>query len=131
MTPTKIGARPRWILAIALALVGACQSATEPARDGPLAVTARAGMLVIQNTGSEPLYTFTITREASALVDWLPCADPTRCQGIAPGARREVPYSEIYGYTQATREVIVYAWHLAPSGNGFAPVRGRSVIVRL
>jgi hypothetical protein len=94
-------------------------------------VTARTGRLAIQNIGSEPLYTFALTRDLTAIVDWIPCTDPTRCEGIAPGARREVAYSAIYGYTRATREIVAYGWHLVPSGNGFAPDRIRAVVVRV
>jgi hypothetical protein len=122
---------PGRLLAIALALVGGCQSPTEPLRDGPLSVTVRRGVLVIENTGSAPLHTFAITREASELSDLIFCTDPARCPGLAPGARKKVPYSEIYGYAEGTRDVVVYGWHLVPSGNGFAPDRIRSVFVRL
>jgi hypothetical protein len=89
------------------------------------------GVLVIENAGSEPLYTFVIVRDESVVVDWIPCTVPTHCQGIAPGAQREVPYSEINGYTRATRDIAVYGWHLVPNGSGFAPDRIRSVTVRL
>jgi hypothetical protein len=129
MSAVSIG--PRRLLAIALALVGGCQSPTEPVRDGPLSVTARRGVLVIENTGSAPLHSFAITREASELADLIFCNDPARCPGLAPGARKKVSYSEIYGYVKATRDVVVYGWHLVPSGNGFTPDRIRSVIVRL
>jgi hypothetical protein len=119
------------VLLTAVVLAGACNDSTAPTRDGPLVVTVRPGRLVVQNVGSELLYTFALTRDATAVVDWIPCSDPARCDGIAPGARREVPYSEIYDYTRETREIVVYGWHLVPNGNGFAVDRMRFVIVRL
>jgi hypothetical protein len=88
-------------------------------------------MLIIQNTGAEPLYTFTITRDAAALVEWIPCTEPTRCEGIAPGGHRELPYSEVYGYTPATRELLVYGWNLVPGENGFTVGTMRVVVVRV
>jgi hypothetical protein len=120
-----------WLPTIALALGAACQSATGTVRDGPVIVTSRPDALVIANAGSDPVYTFALTQEASALVDWIPCSDPTRCQGIAQGATRVVPYSQIYDYSRGTRAVIIYWWHLVPSGNGFAPDEIRAVVVQL
>jgi hypothetical protein len=118
-------------LAIALSLAGACGSATGPVRDGPLVVTAGTGVVVIHNVGREPLYTFALTREVAPLVDWAACTDPTHCKGIAAGERREIPYSEIYGYTPATREILVYAWNLVQSESGFKVGTMRVVILKV
>jgi hypothetical protein len=111
------------------ASLAACSSGTGPARDGPVTVVTQLTALVIGNSGSEPIYTFALARDASVVVDWIPCTDPSRCVGIARGAERVVPYSTIYGYSRATREINVYWWHLVPSGNAFVVDEVRVVVV--
>jgi hypothetical protein len=118
-------------LAIALSLAGGCGDATGPVRDGPVVVTTKTGALVIRNVGLRPLYTFTVERSVAALINWAPCTDPRRCEGIERGEHREVSYAEIYGYTPDTREILVYAWDLVRGENGFSVGTMHVVVVRV
>jgi hypothetical protein len=115
----------------ALALVVGCQDPTAPATDGPLTVTARGGKLVIENTGSLPLQTRAIVVNDRVVVDFVECTDPAVCPGLASGARKEVPYSQIYDYTRLAREAMVYGWHLVPDGDGFRVGKVWAVRVQL
>ena len=115
----------------ALALVVGCQGPTAPATDGPLTVTADGSKLVIENAGSLPLQTRAIVVNDGVVVDFVECTDPAVCPGLAPGARKEVPYSQIYDYTRLAREAVIYGWHLVPNGNGFRVGRTWAVRVKL
>jgi hypothetical protein len=119
------------LLAIALVLVTGCQGLTEPATDGPLTVTARGRKLVIENTGSLPLQTRAIVVNDREVVDFIECTDAAVCPGLASGARKEVPYSQIYDYTRWAREAIIYGWHLVPNGDGFRVGKVWAVRVKL
>jgi hypothetical protein len=116
---------------VAVYLATGCSDATGPARDGPLSVTVHPGALIILNAGSTPLHTFALSQRELQVVDWIPCTDPTRCPGLAPSARRELPYSQISGFAADTRDVRVYGWHLAPNGTGFAVSDMYAVTVRI
>ena len=116
---------------VALCLAAGCSDPTGPARDGPLSVTVSPGALIILNAGSTPLHTFALSQRELEVVYWIPCTDPTRCPGLPPGSRRELPYSQISGFAADTREVRVYGWHLAPNGTGFAVNDMYAVTVRI
>jgi hypothetical protein len=115
----------------ALGFIVGCQGPTEPATDGPLRVTANGRSLVIENTGSLPLQTRAIVVDESVVVDFVECMDPAVCPGLASGTRKEVLYSQIYGYTRAAREAMIYAWHLVPNGHGYSVSGTWAVRVKL
>jgi hypothetical protein len=125
-------ARIRLVVALGAlsCLVTRCSSLA-PA-GGALSVVAIPPALHLTNQTALPVYTFVIDRSTLALTDWAPCSDPNSCQSIAPGATPVLPYSGIAGYSAATREAIVYWWHLEPQGGGgFQPDSIRAVVTAL
>ena len=119
-------------LATAL-LVGAlcaCDSLTAPDTD-LLHVQAVPPTLLIRNLVQVPVYTFIVDRDLLALIDWVPCTNPETCTRLTPG-EHTIPYSEISGYNENSREVAVYHWRLiAKPGGGFEPDSVRQLIVAL
>ena len=98
---------------------------------GGVVARVRPGELEIANLTSRPAYTFVIGREASALVDWIPCTNPQTCDGIEPRESTRVPYPGPH-IEPGEKEALVYWWHLVPAaGNGFAPDSIRVGIVDL
>lgn len=119
--------RPITLLALLVA-TAACGSTTAPV--GVAGVEARVanGALVVHNATPNPVFTNAVGREAAALVDWVPCADPDRCDPLAAGATRTTPLSQIVGGTEP--ELILSWWHALATPNGWRPDSIRSAIVK-
>lgn len=101
----------------AVLAVAACSVTTAPSSD-IITVTPREESLEIQNTSSDPVYYFVADRGVLALVDFSICNEPTKCESVAPGAAKKVPYAEMLGYSGSTEELIVYHWRLVSGGAG-------------
>ena len=114
-----------------LALLLACSSPTG-ITSGELAVRAAPPGLELTNHSSAPVYSFAIDRGAAAYTDWAPCTNPTACSAIGVGATSSVPYAQIAGYSTASKEAIVYWWHLvADSKEGYRIDSLRAVVTTL
>ncbi|HEX2091696.1 MAG TPA: hypothetical protein VHG28_04805 [Longimicrobiaceae bacterium] len=124
--------RLRRVLAslLLLCVVAACPGPTGIRTQGRLEIRADGARLHLTNHAARPVYTFIVERATAALIDWAPCVDPAKCEGIAPGQERRVPYEQIGGYTRGAREGIVYWWHLEPGSEGrFQPDSIRAEVV--
>ena len=99
------------------------------ASDLLLATATSGGALVLHNLGNATVYWLAADQEALALIDWAPCSDPSRCEGIAPRATIEVPRSRIVADQPGSRAVTVYHWRLVPHGAAFRPDSIRSIVV--
>ena len=106
----------------------ACDSTTAPVNVAGVEARVANGELVIHNATPNPVFTMAVGREAAALVDWIPCADPDRCDPLAAGAVRKVPLSQIIGGTEP--ELIFTWWHGVATPNGWKPDSIRSAIVK-
>jgi hypothetical protein len=123
----------------ALVSLAACGGAgTEPVEhtsiwSGSVQVAASASGLVVHNDTEAPIAYFVVDAADAPLVDWAPCADTSAsCLRLAPGGPHLVPASRIVGYTDATREVIFYWWHVVSATDGkMRPDVVRSTHVRL
>ncbi len=114
-----------------LGLALACGTPTGPL-GGRLTVRAAPPILELSNESPAVIYTFTIEAQTAARTNWAPCTDPARCSGIKLGGTREMPYTQIAGYTAGATQAIVYWWHLVPGGEtGFMPDSIRAVPVEL
>ena len=121
--------RRLWVLLLAGAL--GCSSSTEVAIGGVVA-NAEPGQIAITNRTGALVYTFVLGRNASALVDWIPCSDPATCAGLEVGGTRRVPNPSSLGTSPPETEALVYWWHLVPApGGGFKPDSIRVGVVRL
>ena len=115
---------------VLLVILG-CTDPTGPI-PGSLWVQAIPPALQLTNQSPAPVYSFVIESQTAALVNWAPCADPSRCSGLAPGGSLHLPYTDIAGYTPGARQAIVYWWHLVPSdGPGFRTDSIRAVMIGL
>jgi hypothetical protein len=82
-------------------------------------VAPSATGLVVHNDTEAGIAYFAVDAAAAALVDWAPCADTSAsCVRLAPGGPHLVPTSRILGYTDASREVIFYWWHVVRAQDG-------------
>jgi hypothetical protein len=101
-------------------LTGCGRDPVAPQTSGPLRITPipSAATLVVANRGTEPVFTFIVGRNASAVINWAPCWDAERCAPILPGAQLTVPYAALAGGASSMpeTEAIVYWWHAPPSG---------------
>lgn len=120
---------PRSSALLALLFVtDACSSGTAPVDVGGVQVRVASGELVIHNGTASPVFSIAMGREIAALIDWIPCADPDRCNPLAAGAVRHVPLATING--GAERELLFYWWHGVATPNGWGPDSIRSAIVK-
>lgn len=118
------------LLAVVLA---ACGRPTGPdGATGPLEVRVGATELQLVNRGSRPVHTFVAEREALALLNWAPCADPVRCPGMAPGAEMAIPFTPDGRLGLAPgREAVVTWWYARRTPVGYEPDSLRWFVVRL
>lgn len=106
----------------------ACDSTTAPVNVGGVQVRAASGELVIRNSTPSPVFYFAAGRETATRLDWRLCADPDRCNPLAPGDVRHVPLSQINGGDEP--ELIFAWWHGVATPNGWGPDSVRSAIVK-
>lgn len=110
----------------------ACSDAVSVRSD--LLIARMAGdRLELTNTSTRAVYFFAADREALAVVDWAPCIDPDPCEAVPPMSTRRLARDEVAFLTPATREIVVYHWHLvpAPGGEGVAWDEIRQLIVKV
>lgn len=131
-------------LAAFLAPLAGCGHGTAPifpfsvstAASDLLRVETRADRsLVLHSLATEPLYYFVVERETLALIDWVPCTDPSTCPSVPAGGSTIVTPDHIASWHEGAKEGVVYYWRLVPkdphSGGGFAPDSIRHLVVRL
>lgn len=127
--------RARFVRSLLLGLAGllACSGPTE-VRRGPLLVRAAttARVLELTNLGAEHLYYFAVEREITAQINWAPCTDPERCEGVPPLSSVAFPYSEIAFYERGDAEAVVYWWRLVDGEDGvLEPDSIRALVITL
>lgn len=96
------------VLTVALA----CSNATAPSGT-VTAVSTLAGIRATNETNRPVFYT-AVEREASALYDFFPCTDASRCDNIAPGASATLPWSRVASFDPAKHEYLFYWWQAPP-----------------
>lgn len=94
---------------------------------GGVEALALADQVVLTNKTSSPVFYFLVGREASALVDWIACADPDRCPTIQPGSSISVQRSQINGGSEP--EILVFWWHGVNTPAGPRPDSVRRAIL--
>lgn len=89
--------------------------------------------LSITNLGDPTVYYFVADRNALALLDWVPCTDPSQCTGIGAHGSVDISFSRIAGYQSGDAEAVAYTWRLVPANtfSGFAPDSMRSTVIAL
>jgi hypothetical protein len=120
-------------LPLGLACFLACSGLTE-VQDGALVARASSAARVLELTSldAEHLYYFAVEREMTALINWAPCTDPERCDGIAPNTSVEFSYSAIAFYEPGDAEAVVYWWRLVDGAGGeLEPDSIRALVIDL
>lgn len=102
----------------AAALTAGCDSPLDSGSEDSFAVSTRPGVITLVNRGDEPVYYFLVEREARAYVDWIPCARPDGCSGVAPGAALNLGYGQIVGYDRGDREAVLSSYRLERQADG-------------
>ena len=119
---------------VAVVLAVGCEVPSRPptsVSDGVLTATATASVLRLRNASSQAVNYFVLARDAAPLIDWAPCAGPT-CAAIAAGGSVSLPYSQIVGYSSATKEAIIWWWHSVSDGaGGYRPDSLRTLVASL
>jgi hypothetical protein len=86
----------------------------------------------LANSSASAVFYIVIENETATRIDWIPCADASRCLQVTPHSEKTVPNSDIIGYTPGDQQAIVYWWHLVPApGGGVRADSVRVVQVRL
>jgi hypothetical protein len=117
---------------LVLLSAAACSPTEVVTDDESLIATISSPTLTLTNASSRTAYYFVIDAELAPLANWAVCTDPAQCSGVAARASIRVPVTAIAGYTPATREAIVYWWHLTQRSDGsYSASEIRSVGVRL
>jgi hypothetical protein len=118
--------RPLRLTILTLLLATACgrdgtapeaSRASRVSMDGVTAERVAGGVRLTNGTATEIGY-LAVDRGWLALVAPCDVAGPPVCVGLAPGAARVIPESQIGGYTAATREIVVYWWSWVGDGAG-------------
>jgi hypothetical protein len=112
-------------------VITACSVTTAPSSD-LITATPESSALDLRNNSSDPVYYFVADRGVLALVDFSVCNEPSKCESIAPGAARKVPYDGMLGYSGTTEELVVYHWRLVPkAAGGYQQDSLRQMVVRV
>jgi hypothetical protein len=112
-------------------MVSACSNPNAPATD-IISVHAESRRLAMTNTSSDPVYYFVADQDALALIDWMVCVEPGKCESIPPQSTKALDYSKIGAYQEGSKHAVVYHWRLVPkNGPGFKPDSIRSLVVEL
>ena len=118
--------RPLRLTVLTLLLATACgRDTTSPdagrtarvSADGVSAERVAEGVRLTNGTTSDIGYVV-VDRGWLALVAPCDVAGPPVCVGLAPGATRVIPEAQIGGFTESTREIVVYWWSWASDGAG-------------
>ena len=119
------------VLSAVVVAITACSVTTAPSSDLITAIPG-AEAVDLRNNSTETVYYFAADRGVLALLDFAICRDPSKCESIAPGSTKRVPYAGIIGYSGTTAELVVYHWRLIAKGSGtFEQDSIRSMIVPL
>jgi len=119
------------VLSAVVLAITACSVTTAPSSDLITAIPG-AEAVDLRNNSTETVYYFAADRGVLALLDFAVCRDPSKCESIAPGSTKRVPYAGIIGYSGTTAELVVYHWRLIAKGGGtFEQDSIRSMIVPL
>ena len=70
-----------------------------------------AGLTIVNQTG-RPIYLFAVNAETLALLDWAPCTGGANCPALAPGARLDIPWADVYWYAPNVKQYTVYWWNV-------------------
>ncbi|MBB4634938.1 hypothetical protein [Longimicrobium terrae] len=105
-------------LALAAALTTGCDSPLDSGSAPSFAISTKLGVITLANGGDEPVYYFLVEREAQAYVDWIPCAKPDTCTGVAPGTAVRLGYNQIVGYDRGDREAVLTRYRLDRQADG-------------
>jgi hypothetical protein len=117
-------------LSVLLAGCGGAPGPLDPS--APLNVSVASRSLRLENQNSRAIYYLVMTSDLAARALWAPCTSPEQpCARLEPQATAQVPYSQISGYEQGSREAILFWYHLVESGGGWRADEIRSVRVRL
>jgi hypothetical protein len=107
----------RLAFALLFALAG-CKDPTSLTGVLALHIDEPSDELVIATESVEPFYYAAFDAVVVPAINWAPCTDPATCRSVRRGAPARLPLSEIL---VQSNEVVVYHWHLVPSGSAYAP----------
>jgi hypothetical protein len=79
---------------------------------GYVSVTPTDAGLTIVNQTDRPIYLFVVNAETLALLDWAPCTGGANCPALAPGARRDIAWADVYWYVPNVKQYTVYWWNV-------------------
>lgn len=120
--------------AVAVSVLASVLGCSNPVGSAGDRLVTRAAIphLYLTNESAAPIYAVVFDESIAALVDWVPCTDPSTCGGIAPGATTAIRYDSILGFDHSSGKAIVYWWHLVPADpQAYRPDSIRSLTVRL
>lgn len=104
------------IVFAALVLAG-CDNPNGPKSD-LIRASAANRTLAITNISSDPLYYFAANKETLALLDWVPCTDPSACKALGSKATTRISYYDIFGEPSTGGHVVIFHWRLVPTTPG-------------
>ncbi|MEO8336132.1 MAG: hypothetical protein ABI664_14230 [bacterium] len=129
MSRTAFASRTFLLLALAVALGCAADGPTEVLsyetgapgiQAGYVGVTPTAAGLTIENQTERPIHLFAVNAETLALLDWIPCTGGEKCPALAPGARRDIPWADVFAYSANVKQYTVYWWNVTVQPDGSA-----------
>src|SRR5437879_10739241 len=118
------------LVGVTCAISLACGSHTAPIA-GRLAVKVAPPNLELTNVSPATVYYLAMESGLAMRSNWAPCTDPEKCSGIPVFASHTLAYTDIAGYGATATRIVVYWWHLVPSGAGFKPDSIRGTVVDL
>lgn len=107
----------RFLAAVLTLAFAACHDAPTAVSDGTVTAQRLDVVLSVENTSSQPVHFLAIERETAALVNWIACAGPS-CPSIGGDSERLLPLAQVTGYSENSREALLYWWRAVSDGNG-------------
>ena len=104
--------------AIALVTLSSCRSTTSPTTRF-LTVSTDGSAMTLQNPNAWPVFYFAVDPNFLALLDFVLCSDPSSsCPRVPALGTSRVPYSDIAGYHDGQKDVVIYQWRLERKSDG-------------
>ena len=107
-----------------------CGNLTSAAQD-QFTIQATGREVVLRNTAAQSTFYLVVDREAAASINFAVCVGEPPCRSVAPDSSVRIPYGEITGYHEGSREAVVYWWRAVESSTGPRADSVRSTVTGL
>jgi hypothetical protein len=99
--------------------------------DGHVRITADGSAITIRNGTDERIYYTAFARGVLPTINWAQHVTEDRGPSLAPGQRAHLAAADIWRFSEAGPEVVVYWWRVEEQGDERVPAEPEAVLVEL